>query len=142
MKKKALIVGLILAAIVGGGLYYRTHFTKGGADQAEHKEEPAGGNDEHKDEKGGHEGHAEHGEEGKVKMSAEVQKQNGVALAPVTKQRMAGMISATGKVEANADKIAHVSPRISGKVVSVKASLGDSVTAGQSPGDPGQRRAW
>ena len=41
------------------------------------------------------------------------------------------MISATGKVEANADKIAHVSPRISGKVVNVKASLGDSVSAGQ-----------
>jgi cobalt-zinc-cadmium efflux system membrane fusion protein len=53
-------------------------------------------------------------------------------VAPVKKQRMAGVISVTGKVEANADKIAHVSPRISGKVVSVRASLGDSVTVGQS----------
>ena len=42
------------------------------------------------------------------------------------------MISATGKVEANADRIAHVSPRISGKIVAVRASLGDSVSAGQS----------
>jgi cobalt-zinc-cadmium efflux system membrane fusion protein len=34
-------------------------------------------------------------------------------------------------VEANADRIAHVSPRINGKIVSVKASLGDSVATGQ-----------
>jgi cobalt-zinc-cadmium efflux system membrane fusion protein len=65
-------------------------------------------------------------------MTAEVQKQNGVAVAPAKKQRMGGVISATGKVEANADRIAHVSPRISGKVVAVKASLGDSVSAGQA----------
>jgi len=65
-------------------------------------------------------------------MTAEMQKQNGVVVAPAKKQRLAGIISATGKVESNADKIAHVSPRISGKVVSVKASLGDSVAAGQA----------
>lgn len=136
MKKKAILIGLILAVAVGGGLYYRTIQTKGGAEQAEkkeagHKEEKAGGHDEHKGEKGGHEGHDEHGEEGKVKMTAELQKQNGVAVGPVKKQRLAGVISATGKVEANADKTAHVSPRISGKIVSVKSSLGDSVAAGQ-----------
>ena len=60
-----------------------------------------------------------------------MQKQNGVVVAPVKKQRLAGIISATGKVEANADRIAHVSPRISGKIIDVKASLGDSVSAGQ-----------
>ena len=64
-------------------------------------------------------------------MTAEVQKQSGVVVVPAKKQRLAGVISATGKVEANADRIAHVSPRISGKIVSVKSSLGDSVAAGQ-----------
>ena len=136
MNKKAILIGLILTVAVGSGLYYRTIHTKGGAEQAErkeasHKEEKGGGHDEHKGEKGGHEGHDEHGEEGKVKMTAELQKQNGVAVGPAKKQRLAGVISATGKVEANADKIAHVSPRISGKIVSVKSSLGDSVAAGQ-----------
>ena len=81
--------------------------------------------------KEGHEGHDEHGEVGSVKMTIEVQKQNSVVVAAAKKQRIAGVISATGKVEANADKIAHVSPRIAGKIVSVRASLGDSVTAGQ-----------
>lgn len=141
MNKKAIIIGLILAVAVGGGFLYRSTQTgNSGVKQAEHKDEKADGHKEekegshkeegeHKEEKEGHEGHDE---AGSVKMSVEVQKQNGVAVAPAKKQRMAGMISATGKVEANADKIAHVSPRISGKVVSVGASLGDNVSAGQS----------
>lgn len=147
MKKKAIIIGLILAVALSGGLYYRNLQSKGGgAEHAEHKE--AGHKDEksgeHKEEKGdahkeGKEGHKDEkeghdedgGEVGCVKMTAAVQKQNGVAVVPAKKQRLAGLISATGKVEANADKIAHVSPRISGKVVNVKGSLGDSVAAGQ-----------
>ncbi|HML79030.1 efflux RND transporter periplasmic adaptor subunit [Geobacter sulfurreducens] len=136
MNKKAIIIGLILALALGGGVAYRlTHSTTGGGEKAEHKEaghkDEKGGHDEGKEKKEGHEGHDEHGEEKLVKMSAEVQKQSGVVVAPAKKQRLAGVISATGKVEANADKIAHVSPRISGKIVTVKSSLGDSVAAGQ-----------
>lgn len=136
MNKKAIIIGLILALALGGGVAYRlTHSTTGGGEKAEQKEaghkDEKGGHDEGKEKKEGHEGHDEHGEEKLVKMSAEVQKQSGVVVAPAKKQRLAGVISATGKVEANADKIAHVSPRISGKIVSVKSSLGDSVAAGQ-----------
>lgn len=141
MNKKAIIIGLILAVAVGGGFLYRSTQTgSSGVKQAEHKDEKADGHKEekeggHKEEgehKGEKEGHEGHEEAGSVKMTAEVQKQNGVAVAPAKKLRMAGAISATGKVEANADKIAHVSPRISGKVVSVSASLGDNVSAGQS----------
>jgi len=137
VNKKGIIIGLILALALAGGVAYRlTHSVTGGGEHAEHteaghKEEKGGGHDDekgHKEEKEGHDGH---GEEKLVKMAAEVQKQSGVAVAPAQKQRLPGMISATGKVEANADRIAHVSPRISGKVVSVRASLGDSVSAGQ-----------
>ncbi|SNB45521.1 efflux RND transporter periplasmic adaptor subunit [Geobacter sp. DSM 9736] len=136
MNKKAIIIGLILALALGGGVAYRlTHSTTGGGEKAEHNEaghkDEKEGHDEGKEKKEGHEGHDEHGEEKLVKMSAEVQKQSGVVVAPAKKQRLAGVISATGKVEANADRIAHVSPRISGKIVSVKASLGDAVSAGQ-----------
>nr|WP_246545457.1 efflux RND transporter periplasmic adaptor subunit [Pelotalea chapellei] len=125
-----------MALALGGGVAYRlTHSVTGGGEHAEHKEgghkDEKDGHDEEKEKKEGHEGHDEHGEEKLVKMSAEVQKQSGIVVAPAKKQRLAGVISATGKVEANADKIAHVSPRISGKIVSVKSSLGDSVAAGQ-----------
>jgi cobalt-zinc-cadmium efflux system membrane fusion protein len=135
VKKKGIIIGLVLAVAVGGGLYYRSVQSKGAvAEHAEHKEaghseEKAGGHDEHKEKNGGHD---EHDEAGTIKMTADVQKQSGVVVAAVKKQRIASAISATGKVEANADRIAHVSPRISGKIVSVRASLGDSVSVGQA----------
>lgn len=130
MNKKGIIIGLILAlALVGGVAYRLTHSVTGGGERAEKKEAA------HSEEKGGHdekkEGHDGHGKAGIVKMSAAAQKENGVVAAPAKKERLAGMISATGKVEANADRIAHVSPRISGKIVAVKSSLGDGVAAGQ-----------
>lgn len=144
MNKKGIIIGLILALALGGGLYYRSHHDeKGGEEHAGHTEaghrsEKAGGHEEGKEHKEGeeghkgHKGHGEHGEVGNVKMTAAVQKENGVVVAAAKKQRLAGSVSATGKVEANADRIAHVSPRISGKIVAVRASLGDSVAAGQA----------
>jgi len=133
VNKKAIIIITILAVALGGGVAYRLTHSVTTGEHAEHAE--PGHKDEkgHEEEKGheGEEGHEGHGEEKLVRMTAEVQKQNGVVVTPLTKQRLAGAISATGKVEANADRIAHVSPRISGKIVSVKASLGDSVAAGQ-----------
>lgn len=136
MNKKVVIIGVILTIALGGGLIYRfTHLKSGGGEQAEHageaghKEEKSG-HDEGKEEKAGD--HDEHEGEGRVKMALETQKKNGVTVAAAQKQRLGGVVSATGKVEANADRIAHVSPRISGKVVAVRASLGDSVSAGQT----------
>jgi membrane fusion protein, heavy metal efflux system len=141
VSKKVIIIGIILALALGGGLLYRSTILKSsGGEHAEkeeagHKEEKEGA---HEGEKAGahdegKEGRDEHGGEvGSVKMTAEVQKQNGVVVALVKKQRLAGTISVTGKVEANADRIAHVSPRISGKIVAVRVSLGDSVAAGQA----------
>lgn len=130
MNKKVIIIGVILAvAMVGGVLYWFTSVKSGEGEHAGQNEERAEG---HGGEKEGQEGHDEHGEPGSVKMTAEIQKQNGVVVAPANRQQLTGVISATGKVEANADRIAHVSPRISGKIVSVRASLGDSVSAGQA----------
>ncbi len=135
MSKKGIILGLILAVALGGGFFYRLINLKyGGGEQAEkkepgQKEENAGGQNKGTEMK---EGLKVEKEPGSVKMTAEMQKQNGVIVAPAKKQRLGGMISATGKVEANADRIAHVSPRISGKIVTVRASLGDSVSTGQA----------
>ena len=138
MKNNNIIIGLILAVALGGGFLYRyTHLKSGGGEHAEkkeavHQEEKTGKHDDHKEKKEGNEGHGEHGEAGSVTMTAEAQKQNGVVVAPAAKLRLSGVISATGKVEVNADRIAHVSPRIPGKIVTVTASLGDSVGAGQT----------
>lgn len=140
MNRKTIIIGIILALALGGGIYYQFSNPGSGGKHVENKEaghkgeKETGGHqgDEHKEEKDGHEGHDEHGEAGFVKMTAELQKQNGIVVAPAKKQRLGGVISAIGKVEVNADRIAHVSPRISGKIVAVRSSLGDSVAVGQT----------
>lgn len=137
MNRTFIIIGIILALALGGGVVYRlTHPVTGGGEHAEHKEaghgDEKGGHDEGEEKKEGHEGHDGHVEDGRVRMTAEVQKQSGVVVAMAKKERLAGFISATGKVEANSDRIAHVSPRISGKIVAVRASLGESVSAGQT----------
>lgn len=151
MNKKGILIGIILVIALGGGYLFKSgHLFRSGGEHAEHKEaghnaekegahkeaghkdEKGGGHDEQKEKKDSHEGHDEHGEAGSVKMTAEKQKLNGVVVAPAKKQRLAGAISVTGKVEANADRIAHVSPRIPGKIIAVKASLGDRVSAGQA----------
>lgn len=129
MKKKGIIISVIISLALAGAFVYRfTHLSTGkGEEQAERKE--AG---EHKEkEEGKEEKHGEHEEATSVKMDPETQKKSGVVVTVAGKLRLGGVITATGKVEANADRIAHVSPRIPGKIVSVHASLGDGVGAGQ-----------
>jgi membrane fusion protein, heavy metal efflux system len=134
VKNKGIVIAVIAALLLGGGLVYRFTHLKTGGEHAEHKE---AGHKEEKGEKkeaGEHaekKEHGEHEEAHDVKMSLETQKESGVVVAPAKKERLGGAIGATGKVEVNADRIAHVSPRISGKIVSVKASLGDNVAADQ-----------
>lgn len=118
MNRKVIIIGLILAIALGGGLYYRfTYFTNGKGEVKAKKEttEPK----EKKD------------EPSILSMTQEKQKENGVVVIDARKEHLAGVISTTGKVEVNGDRIAHVSPRIPGKITSVKASLGDSIASGQ-----------
>jgi membrane fusion protein, heavy metal efflux system len=135
VKKVIIAVAITLAAAMCVGAF--SGCKKGGSaaqtEAADH-EEKGGQHEEkggHHDEKEGHDEHG-HGAPGAVTMTPAVQKENGIAVAPVKKQRLPGTISATGKVEVNADRIAHVSPRISGKVVAVRASLGDAVSTGQT----------
>jgi membrane fusion protein, heavy metal efflux system len=127
VKKKIITVAVVLAIASAGAFYYRSSSaTNVGVDQHEPAHDKKGsGHEEHSD------GHEAHVQPGVVRMSPDVQKQNGVVVAAAGRERLAGVIGATGKVEANADRIAHVSPRIPGKIVSVGASLGDSVSAGQ-----------
>lgn len=140
MNRKAIILGIVLLIALGGGIIYRfTHLKTGGGDHAEtteaaHQEEEPGGHDDdkaHKEKEGEHAGDENHEEEGRVTMAVELQKQHGVLVAPAEKHPLGGAITVTGKVAANADRIAHVSPPIPGKIVSVRASLGDSVVKGQ-----------
>lgn len=128
MNKKSIIISLVLLIALAGGIIYRfAHLRSDGEKHAE-KTEIA----QHKEEADRHGEEKNHEDEGKVEMTVELQKQNGVLVATAAKQSLGGAISVTGTVAANADRIAHVSPRIPGKIVSVRASLGDSVVNGQT----------
>lgn len=127
MKKKGIIIGVILALVLGGAFVYRfTHLTTGKGEEQAKKKEAGELKEEGKKAK-----EEEHKEAASVKMDPETQKKSGVVVAMARKKSLGGVITVTGKVEVNADLIAHVSPRISGKIVSVGASLGDGVGAGQ-----------
>lgn len=115
MKTRWIIIGIILAIIAGGVYLYRSLGQKNAA--GENTEKMI---EQQKGEKSD-----------VVNMNDRLQKENGVLVAVAERQSFMEVITATGKVEADADRIAHVSPRISGQIVSVPASLGDRVTAGQ-----------
>jgi cobalt-zinc-cadmium efflux system membrane fusion protein len=115
VKTRWIIIGIILAIIAGGVYLYRSLGQKNAA--GENTEKMI---EQQKGEKSD-----------VVNMNDRLQKENGVLVAVAERQSFMEVITATGKVEADADRIAHVSPRISGQIVSVPASLGDRVTAGQ-----------
>ncbi len=72
----------------------------------------------------------EHSEEGHVKLSEEALKTLNLQTEVVEQRPISSEIKTTAIIEPNRNRIAHVSPRISGRVVDVKAVLGDSVKKG------------
>lgn len=100
----------------------------------EHAEHGAEDDAEH-----GQEGHAEHGEdepgeheEGVVQLSRAAGERIRIRVAPVQERALPGVITTTGQVDFNQDRLAHVSPRVRGRVHRVEATLGDEVQAGQT----------
>lgn len=73
----------------------------------------------------------EHSEEGHVELSDEALKTLNLKTEVAGKRSIENEIKTTAVIEPNRNRIAHVSPRISGRVVDVKAVLGDSVQKGQ-----------
>lgn len=78
----------------------------------------------------GEAGHDDH-EEGVVELSAEAAKQAKIQAAPVEKRAVPFVLRTTARVDFDERRLAHVSPRITGRVARVDAELGDAATAGQ-----------
>ena len=86
----------------------------------------------------GKEAKAEHGEEGDkhegeglVKMTDDDLSRAGIRTAPLAEEPFVETITTTAIVDANRERIAHVLPRLPGRVVNVSARLGDRVKQGQ-----------
>ncbi len=102
---------------------------KGHADHDD-KHEDHGDHDEHGHEEGGHDGHEGH-EEGVVHLNAA--QLSGLSLTHVDVKRgsLTTMVELPGEVAWNADRLVHISPRVSGIVHSVDRTLGDRVEVGE-----------
>jgi membrane fusion protein, heavy metal efflux system len=130
MNNKGIFAGIIAAIALGGGLYYGFTHRSTVADTVKADTESKAPEEKKSGEKAGAE-NQKIGEPNDISMSVEKQQLNGIVVTAARKERLAGVINATGKVEVNGDRIAHVSPQIPGKIASVSASLGDSLAAGQ-----------
>ncbi len=89
-----------------------------------------------KDEKDHKDGEApgapdEHGDEGGVSLTEEQARKEGIKTEIVEFRSVASAIQLTASIVANQDRLAHIAPRVSGKLVRVHASLGDRVKTGQ-----------
>ena len=92
---------------------------------AAHAEGEAGaGHDEHGEE----EGH----EEGVIELSAEAHARAGIETAAVRAEALGAELETTGQVGFNEDRMAHVGPRIAGRVTAVRATLGQRVKRGET----------
>ncbi|MGE5699846.1 MAG: efflux RND transporter periplasmic adaptor subunit [Deltaproteobacteria bacterium] len=120
------IVSIAVAVVVGGAFVYRfSQIATGGKRATEERTAAV--------DAGKSSGGMEAGDKQPrgVRLKPEIPQNRAVVVETAKKMTMGGLIAATGKVESNADRTAHVSPRIPGKIVWVGASLGDTVVSGQ-----------
>lgn len=74
----------------------------------------------------------EHGAEGLLKLSADEVMTAGIKVEEVKPQSLVDQVVLTATIRANQDRIAHVAPRVSARIVRVSANLGDMVKPGQA----------
>ena len=123
--RKTLI--LITLAVLGFFIVWLTAtndlVAQGDSDHADH--------DDH-DEDGDHADHDDHDEhEDVVKLSDADMKKFGIEIAKAGTGKLPVDVSLPGEVAVNEDRIAHVTPRVSGVVNEVRKTLGDHVHAGE-----------
>jgi membrane fusion protein, heavy metal efflux system len=117
----ALALAVPLTAVVAVMVDRKLADPAASAEHDEHGEGEAGEHDEH--------GHEEHGG-GRVKLTEEGRKNAGIELAKAGPGSVSVILSLPGEVTLNADKTAHVTPRVAGTVKDVKKQLGDVVKKG------------
>ena len=88
------------------------------------------------DEKNGHGEHKEgepgHGDAEPLKLSAEAIEAAGIKSEEIAESEVVDQLIVTATIRPNQDRITHVSPRVSSRIVKVQANLGEQVKAGQT----------
>ncbi len=66
-----------------------------------------------------------------MKIAPAAVERNGIRVAPVANERLAGGVVAPAEVQLNPDRTAHITPVVPGQVAEARAALGDRVERGQ-----------
>ncbi|GFZ68215.1 secretion protein HlyD [Pseudomonas amygdali pv. eriobotryae] len=142
--KRSIAITLAVVAIIGLGsltlnpqmLPFATG-TEPSADEHAHEseqghaEEPDHGNEAKKPDAAASESSHKEEEEGHIELSAEQIKTAGIELASAEPRQMSTTVTFPGEIRFDEDRTAHVVPRVSGVVESVKVDLGQAVKKGQ-----------
>lgn len=122
---RRMIQGVLFAAVVSIPLHGCRSDDAG--QRAQHADEAKGQGEGQKTT-----GPEDHGDdEGVVELSPAVASRVEIRVAPVEERPLAGILATTGRVDFNEDRLAHVSPRVPGRVHEVLVTLGDRVEAKQ-----------
>lgn len=80
------------------------------------------------------EAHSDHEQEegGAIRLSQEERRAAGIEVAPVVPTEISERLVLTAVIQPNLDRLAHVAPRVAGRIVRVMAKLGDAVRAGEA----------
>lgn len=81
---------------------------------------------------GAHEAEAKHDEDKVLKLKPEEMQTAGIKVETLAEQEVSEQVTLTATIRPNEDRIAHVAPRVAGRIVKVNANLGDPVRAGQT----------
>lgn len=78
--------------------------------------------------------HPDHEQEegGAIKLSEEERRASGIEVAPIVPTEISERLALTAVIQPNLDRLAHVAPRVAGRIVRVMAKLGDAVRAGET----------
>lgn len=115
-----LLVGLVVA---GCSKTESPRMAEAEQHQADHIEKPA--TDKHGDEDGHAEGEA-------LKLTDAEMAEAGIKIEAVANKPVRDTVSLTATTQPNSDRLAHVAPRVSGRITRVDANLGQQVKQGQS----------
>jgi len=126
-KKTAIIVaaaaaGVIVAAVAFQQLRPKTATAPAAREEGGHKNDPGHKEPGERD---------EHGEKGVVRLGDAELKEFGIEVGAAGPGNLKVHVSLPGEVVANADRLAHIVPRVSGVVREVRKSLGDRVGKGE-----------
>jgi cobalt-zinc-cadmium efflux system membrane fusion protein len=133
-KKKTVTIAIAALVLIVGSMTLNGMKTE--QNHAAHEEETGVHADEHDGHADEHSDHrdedGDHGELSIVKLSEEAQKASGIEVREAVLEPLTAPIEATAVIELNADRVAKISARTSGRLVKIVASQGDVVKTGQA----------